>query len=212
MPTGENPPLVPEPGDNPPEDQPNEAPPMAAGRPNHLDPGEKAAAKDREDPDNDDGLLLTVEAVLKLLEDQGVPVFCDQYGHAYAYVPCSEPEPHGECVPLKSKRFRNRLKTLVQAEFDKRMSASMLKACVKELEVVAEGMGCGTAGEEVHRLRCGRSTPPVWGPRRRSSVRLLVSAHGLGLGPGSVRAGDRGRRAAGPGQKCLLLLPGDEEA
>ena len=79
---------------------------------------------------------------------------------------------------------------------------------------VASGIGSvgrWDTGEEAHRLRCRRRPSSVWRSGRRSAVRLLVSADGLGLDPRRLQAGNRWRRTAGAGEECLLLLSRIEE-
>ncbi len=99
---------------------------------------------------------LTVEAVLKILKDAGVQFFCNENGIAFANVPWNAPTAHWECVLVKSKKFRQRLKGLVSQKFDGRMSASLLKEVLQELELLAED-----------------------GPQMPLSNRVAAAAHGI---------------------------------
>jgi hypothetical protein len=87
------------------------------------------------DPIEDD---LTIEAVLKILVDADVQFFCNENGIAFANIPWNAPTAHWECVPLKSRKFRQRLKGVVLQKCNVRMSASLLKQIIQELELLAE--------------------------------------------------------------------------
>jgi len=83
--------------------------------------------------------ICTPEKVLKILRDAKVRVFCDQFGHAYAYLPWDMPTDHWECLPIKSRIFRNRVSGLLRRAVNMRIKARHLKEIMQELELQAEG-------------------------------------------------------------------------
>ncbi len=84
------------------------------------------------------GNILTSERVFQILDDAGVSLFCDQYGNAFAALPWHRPETHWECVPVKTRKFRQRLNELIDNADHTKASAAFLKQMVPEVELRCE--------------------------------------------------------------------------
>jgi hypothetical protein len=82
---------------------------------------------------------LTPERVFEILDDAGASLFCDQYDNAFAALPWDRPGDHLECMPIKTKKFRQRLHGLVQNAANTKASAAFLRQMVQELELRCEG-------------------------------------------------------------------------
>ena len=63
-------------------------------------------------------------------------LFCDEYGVAFAYFYWPKPRPHFECLPIKSRQFRQRLYSASRTT-PMAMSASGLRQFVEDLELEA---------------------------------------------------------------------------